>query len=118
MLDLVLNADGVDGEPSKLIPRFLFEQVLFRIGGSGRIERREPERFFYVDGKHGMAIEIDTDEGDRFGSIYISVTDANPPEAARRALALAGFLAGEIGLKVINPVEGIRYAQDALPELA
>src|SRR5438552_6346050 len=95
MLDLILNADGVDDDPSRLIDRMLFEKVLLRLP---HVERREPDRYFYLVPALGMAIEIDTDEGDRFGSVYLSASSENPPEAHSTTLGLARYLAKELGL--------------------
>lgn len=107
MLDLVLNYDGVDAalgqEPKRLISRVLFEQVLFRFPG---LERREPERYFWVDSRLGMVVEIDTDEGERFGNIYLSAPEGNPKEARDKALSLARHLAVELGLIMLNPAAG------------
>jgi len=113
MIELILNLDGVDGEPKNLIDRWIFEQVLLRIPG---IEQREADRYFYLQSKLGMAIEIDTDEGARFGSIYLSASSENLPEARNKALALARYLAKELRLKILNPSEGAEYNPDDLPD--
>ena len=116
--DLILNSDGVDDEPSQLIHREAFEKALFQLNGPiERIEKREPDRYFFLNPRLGAAIEIDTDEGEDFGSIYISVSDQNPNQANRTALGIAKHLAKELNLKIINPAEGIEYPLDSIRSL-
>jgi len=112
VLELILNHDGIDDEPLQRIQRVLFKQVLLQLDG---IEPRELDRYYYTNGSQGVAIEIDTDEGDAFGSIYITVSNENPPEAESYAFALAHVFARELGLKVINPLEGKVYDINSLP---
>ena len=116
--DLILNSDGVDDEPSRSIHRLTFEQVLFQLNGPiEKIEKREPDRYFFLNPRLGAAIEIDTDEGENFGSIYISVSDQNPNQAQALALGIARHLAEQLNLKIINPTEGIKYSLDSIRSL-